>query len=61
MFNVFVRDWYEKDGNGNIVPCSDAPKTFLGFDYSLESAREKCREWNSENEPGELSRKAEFE
>lgn len=62
MFDVFVRDWWRKDQSGRIVPFPGAPREYLARDVETEAeAREMCREYNDENEPGWQSRKAEYE
>ena len=59
-YEVFVRDWWRYDANGQLVPYPGAPETRLGYAADEEQAREACRRYNEMNEPGELSRKAEY-
>lgn len=56
---VFVRDWWRIE-NGQRVPYPGAPRETLADGVSYTEARELCAEYNRDNEPGELSRKAEF-
>jgi hypothetical protein len=66
-YNVFTRAWWReatpRDGNWprNLVPAAGAERTYLARGVSYSEARELCDEWNSENEEGRYSVKAEFE
>lgn len=59
-FKVFVRNWYKKDANGNKVPHPNARKTTLGIVSTEQEAREMCKDYNDNNDPRVLSRKAEY-
>lgn len=58
-YDVFHRTWWRIE-NGRKVPGA-GEKHYLAHGVSWKVAREICQEWNSENDPGELSDKAEFE
>lgn len=58
-YNCFVRTWWEKTPNG--LRPQAGRKTYKLRDVSIDQARDFCKQWNSENDPGELSRKCEFE
>ncbi len=61
MYEVFIRNWWRIE-NGKKVPDPGAEKEFLGEVFETQDeARAFCREYNSENDPGILSRKAEFQ
>ena len=59
MFQVFNRTWWRSDGRGGRVPGSGR-KTVMGYANTEEEARAMCKEYNDNNEPGFLSRKAEY-
>lgn len=60
LYEIFVRDWWYFDSNGNRHPYPDAPKTVIAYTGTEERAREVCKVYNDNNEPGPLSRKAEY-
>lgn len=64
LYDVFIRAWYKKDESGKIVP-NDADglndKKYIARGVDFFHAREICRLYNDNNDPGELSIKAEFE
>lgn len=65
QFRVFKRTWWEYDPKypgekAHRVPGA-GPKTPLAVVDTIEEAREYCKEWNEEHDPGDLSLKAEFE
>ena len=60
MYEVFIRNWWRKDSKGNLIPDPTADKELLNYCDTEDEARSLCKEYNSENEPGELSRKAEY-
>lgn len=62
-YAVFVRNWWKKNPNwrNGLEPDHNAEKEYLGRDLTEQEAREMCAEYNASNDPGELSRKAEFE
>lgn len=63
-YKVFVRNWYkyQPDGKGKrkIVPDPTARKTTIATVFTETEARERCRQYNESNDPGPLSRKAEY-
>ncbi len=60
-YTVFVRDWWYIDERGNRQPLHNGEREILAEGLSRAEAREMCKEYNEDNDPGELSRKAEFE
>lgn len=60
MFTVFRRNWYQYDSKGRVVPDSSASKYFITECETESEARKICKEYNENNEPGELSHKAEY-
>jgi hypothetical protein len=62
QFEVFHRTWWRHNlswPNGS-EPCA-GKKHHICFTESESSARNICREWNAEHDPGELSDKAEYQ
>jgi len=63
-YKVFVRNWYKyrqiAKGKREIVPNPTARKIEIAIVYSESEARERCRQYNEANDPGPLSRKAEY-
>lgn len=63
-YKVFVRNWYKYQSNGkgkrDIVPNPTARKTVIATVFNESEARERCKKFNESNEPGPLSRKAEY-
>lgn len=59
-FKVFKRAWWKKDNNGNLIPNSKARKKILRRGLTESEAREFCKYYNSSNDPGPLSIKAEY-
>jgi hypothetical protein len=63
-YKVFVRNWYKYErvskGKREIVPNPTARKTVIATVYSEAEARDRCRKFNEANDPGPLSRKAEY-
>lgn len=60
-YRTFIRDWWKRDIHGKLVPYHDAPKQYVKGRLSESEAREMCKEYNSEHDAGELSRKMEWE
>jgi len=58
-YTVFVRNWW-KIVNGKKVPNQGARKTVLRVGLTREEAYNFCQHYNDNNDPGPLSRKAEF-
>lgn len=61
-YTVFVRTWWKLNPSwpDGLEPHPGRKKT-LRRGLTLEEARMLCRTYNTENKPGRLSRKAEFE
>ncbi len=55
---VFVRNWFKEDGTP--INLGSEPCQALGYAYNLREAQDWCERWNNKNDPGPLSRKAEF-
>jgi len=62
MFKVFARTWYRENSE-----WPDGLEPFAGKKYIIHKgvqteheAQVLCREWNSRNKPGKLSKKAEY-
>ena len=62
MYTVFVRTWWEKNPKwpNGLEPHLGRRKVLRTGVKTAEEARQICKEWNSENPEGKLSRKAEF-
>lgn len=62
MYRVFTRTWYKRNPQwpGGLEP-HPGRKYILQYFTTRDQAYEYAAEWNKENEPGKLSRKAEFE
>lgn len=61
-FQVFTRTWWrwEKTPQGRVKVPHFGKKSILGYTETKEEAQEMCKKYNDNNDPGELSRKAEF-
>ena len=63
-FRVFTRTWWKENSNGQwpdgLEPCMGRKHT-IGFANTYTEAVEMCKQWNDNNSPGRLSRKAKFE
>lgn len=59
-YKVFVRNWWRIDEKGIRVPNPGARKTTIATGCTYEEARQICERYRANNEPGRLSRKAEF-
>lgn len=59
-YKVFKRAWWRKDSTGKLVPNSGGRKTILRTGLTESEAREFCKHFNSTNNPGPLSIKAEY-
>jgi hypothetical protein len=62
-YRIFVRNWWKhnEDWPNGLEPDPHAEKTYIARKDTEKEAQEFCREYNRLNEPGELSRKAEYE
>lgn len=61
-YNVFHRTWWRPNPSwpgGREPGVGESHYLAKGVSYSV--ARQMCKEWNAEHEPGLLSDKAEFE
>jgi len=60
-YQVFVRTWWAKDPKdpNKLIP-KVGRKSHTDYVNSIEEAREWCKKWNDNNDPGKYSRKAEF-
>jgi len=59
MYEVFRRNWWKIE-NGKRVPDPSADSFHIDYADSEKEAREMCKEYNEENDEGELSHKAEY-
>ena len=61
-FKVFTRTWWKvnKEWPNGLEPHMGRKKV-IGYASSFEQAKQMCDEFNNNNNPGKLSRKAEFE
>lgn len=62
-YRVFVRNWWKRNPAwpSGLEPNPTARKTTLAYVDFEESARDMCRVYRANHEPGRLSRKAEYE
>lgn len=64
-FYVFTRTWWTRDKTGKwprgLRPQAGRRHVICRGVDTIEEAREICRRWNAEHDPGPLSRKAEFD
>lgn len=61
-YKVFTRNWWKSNPawpNG-LEPDASGQKKTLRRGLTLKEARAFCEEYNRNNKPGKLSRKAEF-
>lgn len=59
---VFTRTWWKTNPNyPNGLEPNLGRKKVLRRGLTRDEARQMCTEWNSNNNPGKLSRRAEFE
>ena len=64
MYRVFVRNWWKHNPSwpNGLEPNGSARKTTLKKNVRTEGeARDICRVYNANHNPGRLSRKAEYE
>lgn len=63
-YKVFVRNWYKyktiSKGKREIVPDPAAKKKTIATVHTEAEARKRCEDYNKANNPGPLSRKAEY-
>ena len=63
-YNVFHRTWWkeaDKPGWPNDLEPEAGERHYIARGVSYSVARQICKEWCEENEPGRYSDKAEFE
>lgn len=64
QYRVFVRTWWKRnrDWPNGLEPCAGR-RNYTGHPQrcTIEQARDYCRTYNANHDPGPLSRKAEFE
>ncbi len=61
-YKVFTRTWWKhNDAWPKGLEPSAGKKRTLRSGLTQEEAITLCRNWNAENKPGKLSRKAEYE
>jgi len=62
MYQVLVRNWWKTnpDYPNGLEPDSNATKTILGYFDTETEAWLRCKQYSVNNDPGKLSRKAEF-
>ena len=62
QFHIFTRNWWKNNPSWpNGLEPHAGRKTTLGYADTQDEARAMCKEYNSTNKPGRLSKKAEFE
>lgn len=60
-YRVFHRTWWKNNSEWpNGLEPSAGRKTTIGYADSEEAARDMCRVYRANHEPGRLSRKAEY-
>lgn len=61
-YRVFTRTWWRNSPNyPNALEPYPGRKTTIGKVNTKEDARLLCKNYNDNNDPGRLSRKAEYE
>ena len=60
-YDVFVRDAYKFNAEGEIVSYPDAQKKYVAKGVSYLLAKELCASYEAKNAPGPLFRRAAFE
>ena len=62
-YDVFVRDWWKRNPSwpNGLEPHAGRKHYLHRKVATQDEARELCREYNDTHDPGELSRKAEYE
>lgn len=59
-YQIFVRGWWKIDSKTGKKEPHLGRKTILGYKDNEEEAKEWCRQYNDNNDPGPTSRKAEY-
>lgn len=61
MFTVFTRTWWKENADwpDGLEPEA-GPRTTIGYAKTEDEARTIAQDYNKNNKPGRLSRKAEF-
>lgn len=62
IYTVFIRNWWKvnKTWPEGLEPDPHARKTVLRRNLSHDEAVQCCKDYNTNHNPGKLSRKAEF-
>ena len=61
-YKVFHRTWWKYNPSWpNKKEPQAGRKFFISWAYTIESARDICRVWNANNDPGKYDDMAEFE
>lgn len=62
-YSVFTRNWWKENPSwpDGREPDGGAKRRYLAEGLSLGEAKAMAKQWNRENDPGKLSKKAEFE
>ena len=62
MYTIYTRNWWKenKDWPNGLEPDGTGTKKVIGYAETLEEARKIAKDYNENNLPGRLSRKAEF-
>jgi hypothetical protein len=61
FYDVFIRSWYTRDEKTGELLNYPGDKKYIAEGVDIFHAREICKLYNDNNDPGELSIKAEFE
>lgn len=62
-YNVFHRKWWKDNPSypNGLEPDGTDRKKHIAYASNENEAREICRDWNNNHEPGRYSDKAEYE
>ena len=62
-YNVFTRNWYTwgYENGKRVKICRAGRKSYIKRGVTRDQARDICKVYNNNHNPGVLSRKAEFE
>jgi len=59
-YQIFVRTWWAKDPKTKQRIPKIGRKSQIDYVNTIEEARERCKQYNENNDPGLYSRKMEF-